>query len=67
MQQLNYMHIGFQLTIERHIIFLHAMVFCSITKVLEGETFVTKKITKALCRIKLKNKKKLYLGNIYKT
>ena len=30
-----------------------------------GETFVTKKITKALCRIKLKKQKKLYLGNIY--
>jgi GDPmannose 4,6-dehydratase len=30
-----------------------------------GETFVTKKITKALCKIKLKKQKKLYLGNIY--
>ena len=30
-----------------------------------GETFVTKKITKALCRIKHKKQKKLYLGNIY--
>lgn len=30
-----------------------------------GETFVTKKITKALCRIKYKKQKKLYLGNIY--
>jgi GDPmannose 4,6-dehydratase len=30
-----------------------------------GETFVTKKITKGLCRIKHKKQKKLYLGNIY--
>ena len=29
-----------------------------------GETFVTKKITKALCRIKYKKQKKLYLGNL---
>ena len=29
-----------------------------------GETFVTKKITKALCRIKNKKQKKLYLGNL---
>ena len=32
---------------------------------LRGETFVTKKITKALTRIKLKKQKKLFLGNIY--
>ncbi len=32
---------------------------------LRGETFVTKKIVKALCRIKNKKQKKLYLGNIY--
>ncbi len=32
---------------------------------LRGETFVTKKIVKALCRIKKKKQKKLYLGNIY--
>ena len=30
-----------------------------------GETFVTKKITKGLCRIKFNKQKKLYLGNIY--
>jgi|TARA_B110000037_G_scaffold148244_1_gene167454 GDPmannose 4,6-dehydratase len=29
-----------------------------------GETFVTKKITKALCKIKYKKQKKLYLGNL---
>ncbi len=32
---------------------------------LRGETFVTKKIVRALCRIKNKKQKKLYLGNIY--
>ncbi len=32
---------------------------------LRGETFVTKKIVKALCRIKLKKQKKLILGNLY--
>ena len=32
---------------------------------LRGETFVTKKITKALTRIKLNKQKKLFLGNIY--
>jgi GDPmannose 4,6-dehydratase len=30
-----------------------------------GETFVTKKIVKALCMIKHKHQKKLYLGNLY--
>ena len=32
---------------------------------LRGETFVTKKIIKGLCRIKEKKQKILYLGNIY--
>ena len=32
---------------------------------LRGETFVTKKIVSALCRIKEKNNEILYLGNIY--
>ena len=32
---------------------------------LRGETFVTKKIVKALCRIKMRMQNKLYLGNIY--
>ncbi len=32
---------------------------------LRGETFVTKKIVKALCRIKNKKQRRLYLGNIY--
>ncbi len=32
---------------------------------LRGETFVTKKIVRALCRIKYKKQKKLFLGNLY--
>ena len=32
---------------------------------LRGETFVTQKIVKALCNIKLKKQKKLYIGNLY--
>ena len=32
---------------------------------LRGETFVTKKVVRALCRIKLKRQKKLFVGNIY--
>jgi GDPmannose 4,6-dehydratase len=31
---------------------------------LRGETFVTKKIVKALCRIKLNKQKKIFLGNL---
>ena len=32
---------------------------------MRGETFVTKKIVKSLCRIKLGSTDKLYLGNLY--
>jgi len=32
---------------------------------IRGETFVTKKIIAALCRIKITGKQKLYLGNLY--
>ena len=32
---------------------------------LRGETFVTKKVVRALCRIKQKKQKKLFVGNIY--
>ena len=32
---------------------------------LRGETFVTKKIVKSLCKIKLGSNEKLYLGNLY--
>ena len=31
---------------------------------LRGETFVTKKVVKALCNIKLKKQKKLFIGNL---
>ena len=37
MVSLNYMLIGLQKIIERHIIYLHVMVFCLITKVQEEE------------------------------
>ena len=32
---------------------------------LRGETFVTKKVVNALCKIKLKKQKKLFIGNLY--
>ena len=32
---------------------------------LRGETFVTKKVVSALCKIKLKKQKKLFIGNLY--
>ena len=32
---------------------------------LRGETFVTKKVVKALCNIKFKKQKKLFVGNLY--
>ncbi len=32
---------------------------------LRGETFITKKVVKALCKIKLNRQKKLYVGNLY--
>ena len=32
---------------------------------MRGETFVTKKIVKSLCKIKLGSTEKLYLGNLY--
>ena len=32
---------------------------------MQGETFVTKKIIKAMVKIKLKKQKTLYLGNLY--
>ncbi len=32
---------------------------------LRGETFVTKKVVKALCKIKYKKQKKLFVGNLY--
>ena len=32
---------------------------------LRGETFITQKVIKALCRIKIKKQKKLFIGNLY--
>ena len=32
---------------------------------LRGDTFITKKVVKALCRIKLNKQKKLFVGNLY--
>ena len=41
------------------------MVFCLITNLhLRGETFVTRKITRATARIALGLQDKLYLGNL---
>ena len=40
------------------------MAYCSIMKAYSGETFVTRKITMALCRIKLGIQKCLFLGNL---
>ena len=45
-------------------IFLLVMVFYLITVPLRGETFQTRKITRALSRIKIGTQKKLYLGNL---
>ena len=40
------------------------MEFYLITKSIRGETFVTKKVVKALCRIKENKQKKLFVGNL---
>ena len=49
-----YMVFGLQKTIEKPIICLHVMVFCLTMKVpRRGETFVTRKITRATARIAL--------------
>ena len=59
------MPIGLLKITEKPIKFLLVMEFYSITKVQdEGETFVTKKIVSALCRIKEGKQKKLFLGNL---
>ena len=45
--------------------FMRVMEFYSIMRSpVRGETFVSRKITRALCRIKLGYQKKLYLGNL---
>ena len=47
-----------------HIIFLLATVYYLITRVLEEETFVTRKITRGLSRIDVGIENCLYLGNL---
>ena len=50
---------------EAYKIFLHLMEYYLIMKAHEGETFVTQKIVQAMCKIKMKKQKILYLGNLY--
>ncbi len=50
---------------ESHNIFASNGILFNHESPLRGETFVTKKIVKALCRIKQKKQKKLILGNLY--
>ena len=56
---LSYMHIGLLKIIEKHIKYLHPMVYYLITKVLE-ERLCNKKIVSALCKIKEVNKKNCF-------
>ena len=58
------MHIGLLKIIEKHMIFLLLMVFYLIMKPRRGETFVTRKITRAVSRIALGLQDKFYLGNL---
>ena len=59
MQYLKYMHIGSQLIIgESYNIFASNGILFNHESPLRGETFVTKKIVKALCRIKNNKQKK---------
>ena len=50
---------------EAHKIFASNGILFNHESPLRGETFVTKKIVKALCRIKLNKQKKFYLGNLH--
>ncbi len=50
---------------EAHKIFASNGILFNHESPLRGETFVTKKIVKALCRIKLNKQKKIFLGNLY--
>ena len=59
----NYMPIGLQKTIEKHIKFSLVMVFYLIMKVQGEVRLCPKKIISALCRIKEGKQKKLFLGN----
>ena len=59
------MLIGLRLIIEKRMGYLHVMVFYSIMNLpVRGETFVTRKITRAVSRIALGIEDKIYLGNL---
>jgi len=51
--------------IEAYIIFACNGILFNHESPVRGETFVTKKIISALCKIKFKQQKTLYLGNLY--
>jgi len=59
------MPIGLLSIIEKRIIYACNGILFNHESPLRGETFVTKKIISALCRIKKNSKEILYLGNIY--
>ena len=50
---------------EAHKIFASNGILFNHESPLRGETFVTKKVVKALCNIKMNKQKKLYIGNLY--
>ena len=58
------MDFGLLKTIEKHIIFLRVMVFYLTMNSRRGETFVTRKITRAVARISLGLQDNFYLGNL---
>ena len=60
----NYMHTGLLLIIEKHDIFACNGILFNHESPVRGETFVTRKITRALVRIKLGLQKILYVGNL---
>ena len=61
----NYMHIGLQKIIEKaYKIFACNGILFNHESPRRGETFVTKKIISALCKIKEGKQKKLFLGNL---
>ena len=62
---LNFMLIGLLLITESYNIFACNGILFNHESPLRGETFVTKKIVRALCNIKYKKEKKLFLGNLY--
>jgi len=59
------MHIGLQSTTVKHTTFFSCNgILFNHESPLRGETFVTRKITRAVARIKLGLQEKLYLGNL---